>query len=131
MTENDFVIQTSALTRRFGGRTAVDRLDMQVRRQEIFGLIGPDGAGKTTTLRMLCGAMEPTVGSATVAGFDTRKQIEQVRRRLGYMPQAFSLYPDLSVRENLEFFADLYDVPGKQRKERMNYLLEFSRLTDF
>ena len=131
MTENDFAIQTSALTRRFEGRTAVDRLDLQVRRQEIFGLVGPDGAGKTTTLRLLCGAMEPSEGSATVAGFDTRKQIEQVRRRLGYMPQAFSLYPDLSVRENLEFFADLYDVPGKQRKERMNYLLEFSRLTNF
>jgi ABC-2 type transport system ATP-binding protein len=131
VTDNNFAIETSGLTRRFEGRTAVDHLDMQVRRKEIFGLVGPDGAGKTTALRMLCGAMEPNEGSATVAGFDTRKQIEQVRRRMGYMPQAFSLYPDLTVRENLEFFADLYDVPRKTRKERMDYLLEFSRLTTF
>ncbi|MCX7839421.1 MAG: ABC transporter ATP-binding protein [Anaerolineae bacterium] len=128
---NDYAIEIQQLTRRFGALTAVDHLDLQVSRGEIFGLVGPDGAGKTTTLRMLCGAIEPTEGTARVAGFDVVKQIEQVRVRLGYMPQAFSLYPDLSVRENLNFFADLYDVPAARRAKRMTQLLEFSRLTEF
>lgn len=128
---NDYAIEIQQLTRRFGTLTAVDHLDLQVSRGEILGLVGPDGAGKTTTLRMLCGAIEPTEGTARVAGFDVVKQIEQVRVRLGYMPQAFSLYPDLSVRENLNFFADLYDVPAARRARRMAQLLEFSRLTEF
>lgn len=128
---SDYAIEIQQLTRRFGTLTAVDHLDLAVPRGEIFGLVGPDGAGKTTTLRMLCGAIEPTRGTAHVAGFDVVKQVEQVRARLGYMPQAFSLYPDLSVRENLNFFADLYDVPAARRATRMAQLLEFSRLTDF
>ncbi len=126
-----FAIETSQLTKGFGPLLAVDHLDLRVRRGEIFGLVGPDGAGKTTTLRMLCGALEPSSGSATVAGFDTRRHIEDVRRRLGYMPQAFSLYPDLSVRENLDFFANLYGVPRRQKAERTKQLLEFSRLSEF
>ncbi len=126
-----YAIETHALTKRFGARVAVDQLNLEVRRGEIFGLVGPDGAGKTTTLRMLCGAMAPSAGSARVAGFDIVKDIEAVRVRLGYMPQAFSLYPDLSVRENLEFFADIYSVPREKRAARMKELLEFSRLTDF
>jgi len=126
-----YAIEAHALTKRFGARVAVDQLNLEVRRGEIFGLVGPDGAGKTTTLRMLCGALAPSAGSARVAGFDIVKDIEAVRVRLGYMPQAFSLYPDLSVRENLEFFADVYSVPAEKRAARMKQLLEFSRLTEF
>jgi len=131
MMTDEYTIEIRGLTRRFGALIAVDHLDLAVRRGEIFGLVGPDGAGKTTLLRMLCGAIEPTMGTARVAGFDVVKQGEQVRARLGYMPQSFSLYPDLSVRENLNFFADLYDVPVARRAPRMAQLLEFSRLTEF
>ncbi len=124
-------IETSGLTKRFGSLTAVDNLDLVVQRGSIFGLVGPDGAGKSTTLRMLCGAMAPSAGSALVAGYDVVRQTELARLQLGYMPQAFSLYPDLSVQENLEFFADIYEVPSAVRKERMERLLEFSRLEGF
>jgi ABC-2 type transport system ATP-binding protein len=140
--ESAFAVETNQLTKRFAThasgrvpvvaeRVAVDHLDIQVRRGEIYGLVGPDGAGKSTTLRMLCGAIAPSEGSATVAGLDIVMQIEKVRARLGYMPQAFSLYPDLTVRENLEFFADIYAVPMRERAARMQSLLEFARLTDF
>jgi ABC-2 type transport system ATP-binding protein len=129
--DSDAAIQTSGLTKRFGRLTAVDHLDLVVKRGSIFGLVGPDGAGKTTTLRMLCGAMAPTSGTALVAGYDVVRQTELARLQLGYMPQAFSLYPDLSVQENLEFFADIYEVPRGLRQVRMDRLLEFSRLAGF
>ncbi len=129
--DSPYVIETRGLTKRFGGLTAVDAVDLSVRRGEIFGLVGPDGAGKTTLLRLLCGAIDTTDGEATVAGFGVTREIEQVREHLGYMPQSFSLYPDLSVRENLEFFADIFGVPAAVRGQRMAELLEFSRLTDF
>jgi ABC-2 type transport system ATP-binding protein len=128
---NDLIIETRGLTKRFGRLTAVDHLDLAVKRGSIFGLVGPDGAGKTTTLRMLCGAMAPTSGTALVAGFDVVRQTELARLQLGYMPQSFSLYPDLSVQENLEFFANIYEVPPALRQARMDKLLEFSRLADF
>ena len=96
-TENEYVIETENLTRRFKNVTAVDGLDLAVRRGEIFGLVGPDGAGKTTTIRMLCAIMDPTEGSARVAGFDTVSEPEQIKRRIGYMAQRFNLYGDLSV----------------------------------
>jgi ABC-2 type transport system ATP-binding protein len=127
----DLIIETRGLTKRFGRLTAVDDLDLAVKRGSIFGLVGPDGAGKTTTLRMLCGAMAPTSGTALVAGFDVVLQTELARLQLGYMPQSFSLYPDLSVQENLEFFANIYEVPAALRQARMDKLLEFSRLADF
>ncbi len=130
MTDN-VAIETRALTRRFGGLTAVDGLDLQIERGTIYGLVGPDGAGKTTTLRMLCGVLAPSGGAATVGGLDVVRQIEAVRMHLGYMPQSFSLYPDLSVQENLAFFADIYQVPQAERAGRMDELLEFSRLTEF
>ena len=95
---SDSAIETSGLTKRFGQLTAVDHLDLAVKRGSIFGLVGPDGAGKTTTLRMLCGALVPTSGTARVAGFDVVRQTELARLQLGYMPQSFSLYPDLSVQ---------------------------------
>jgi ABC-2 type transport system ATP-binding protein len=129
--DNEYVIQIENLTRRFKEVTAVDGLDLAVRRGEIFGLVGPDGAGKTTTIRMLCAIMDPTSGSAQVAGFDTVRQAEQIKRRIGYMAQRFNLYGDLSVSENLDFFADVFQVRGRERRERKERLLQFARLTQF
>ncbi len=111
--------------------TAVDGLNLTVQRGEIFGLVGPDGAGKTTILRMLAAIMDPSEGHATVAGFDTVKQAEAIKRRIGYMAQQFNLYGDLSVQENLDFYADIFGVRGRERRERTERLLRFARLTDF
>jgi len=102
-----------------------------IRRGEIFGLVGPDGAGKTTTIRMLCAIMDPSEGSARVAGFDTVKEPEEIKKRIGYMAQQFSLYGDLTVLENLVFFADIFEVNRQERDERIARLLEFARLTEF
>jgi ABC-2 type transport system ATP-binding protein len=129
--DKEYVIQTENLTRRFKEVTAVDGLDLAVRHGEIFGLVGPDGAGKTTTIRMLCAIMDPTSGSARVAGFDTVRQAEEIKRRIGYMAQRFNLYGDLSVSENLDFFADIFQVRGRERRERKERLLQFARLTQF
>ena len=131
MAESPVVIRTQGLTKQFNSLTAVDGLNLRVRRGEIFGLLGPDGAGKTTTIRMLCAIMDPTSGSATVAGFDTVKEPEAIKKRIGYMPQQFSLYGDLTVDENLTFFADIFQVDRKTRRERKQTLLEFARLTEF
>jgi ABC-2 type transport system ATP-binding protein len=131
VSDKDSVIETKGLTRRFKDVTAVDGLDLSVQPGEIFGLVGPDGAGKTTTIRMLCAIMDPTEGSARVAGFDTVAESEQIKRRIGYMAQRFNLYGDLSVVENLDFFADVFQVRGKERKERKERLLHFARLTEF
>ena len=129
--ENRNVIVTENLTRRFRNVTAVDGLNLAVRRGEIFGLVGPDGAGKTTTIRMMCAIMDPSEGSARVAGFDTVSEPEQIKRRIGYMAQRFNLYSDLSVVENLDFFADVFQVRGRERRERKERLLQFARLTEF
>lgn len=129
--EQQHVIKAEALRKEFGSITAVDSLDLSVQRGEIFGLLGPDGAGKTTTIRMLCGILEPTAGDAAVAGFSVRRQPEQVKKRIGYMSQRFSLYGDLTVEENLSFFADIYRVPKSERTRRRQELLEFSRLGPF
>jgi ABC-2 type transport system ATP-binding protein len=131
MNELTSIIQTSNLTRRFGAVTAVDGLSLTMERGEIFGLVGPDGAGKTTILRMLAAIMDPSEGCATVAGFDTAKQAESIKRRIGYMAQQFNLYGDLSVQENLDFYADVFGVRGQKRRERTERLLRFARLTDF
>jgi len=125
------VIQAVGLTRKFRKLIAVDNLDLGVQRGEIFGLVGPDGAGKTTTIRMLAAIMDPTAGRATVAGYDTVRQAEAIKQRIGYMAQQFNLYGDLNVRENLDFFADIFGVRGHARKERINQLLRFARLTEF
>jgi ABC-2 type transport system ATP-binding protein len=129
--ENNYVIETHGLTKRFKKTTAVDGLDLGIRRGEIFGLLGPDGAGKTTTIRMLCAIMDPNGGVARVAGFDTVKESEQIKKRIGYMPQQFSLYGDLTVLENLVFFADVFEVKRREREERVARLLGFARLVQF
>jgi ABC-2 type transport system ATP-binding protein len=127
----EIIIQTDKLRREFGKTVAVDDLDLSIYKGEIFGLVGPDGAGKTTTLRLLAAIMDPTDGSATVDGCDTVRESEAIKERIGYMAQAFSLYADLSVMENLNFFADVFGVPNNVRKERIERLLEFARLTGF
>ncbi len=128
---SEHVIVTEKLTRRFKEVVAVDGLDLAVRHGEIFGLVGPDGAGKTTTIRMMCAIMDPTDGTASVAGFDSVRDSEQIKRRIGYMAQRFNLYGDLSVVENLDFFADVFQVRGRERRERKERLLQFARLTEF
>ena len=128
---NDFAIETHKLTRAFRKVVAVDKLSLAIRPGEIFGLVGPDGAGKTTTIRLLCAIMNPSSGSAKVAGFDTVKESEEIKRRIGYMAQRFNLYGDLSVMENLNFFADIFAVSGEVRAERIAQLLAFARLTEF
>ncbi len=124
-------IQTTDLTKTFESLTAVNRLNLEVRSGEIFGLVGPDASGKTTTLRMLCGILPPDGGEARVAGFDIRKEAEFLKEKVGYLPQRFGLYGDLTVLENIHFYADLYQVPKKGRKERIERLLRFANLKPF
>ena len=124
-------IQTTHLTKSFGSLKAVRRMNLEVTTGEIFGLVGPDGSGKTTTLRMLCGILHPDEGEAVVAGHDIRKEAERIKEKVGYLPQRFGLYGDLSVLENIHFYADLYLVPGKGRGERIERLLQFANLEPF
>ena len=131
MEHEQCAIETDSLTKRFKKMTAVDGLNLSIRRGEIFGLLGPDGAGKTTTIRMLCAILDPSEGAAQVAGFDTVKKPEEIKKRIGYMAQQFSLYGDLTMWENLVFFADIFGVRRKEREERIERLLEFARLTEF
>ena len=130
-TNGNRAIETHHLTKRFKKVTAVDGLDLSIQRGEIFGLLGPDGAGKTTTIRMLCAIMDPSEGSASVAGFDTVREAEEIKKRIGYMAQQFSLYGDLTVLENLTFFADIFGVGRQERQGRIARLLDFARLTEF
>ncbi|MCX7050129.1 MAG: ATP-binding cassette domain-containing protein [Candidatus Sumerlaeota bacterium] len=125
------MIEAEGLVKSFGVVTAVDGLTFRVNRGEIFGLVGPDGAGKTTTLRLLSGIMDPSAGAARVAGYDTRQQADEVKNSVAYMSQRFGLYQDLTVSENINFYADLYGVPRKGRQERIDSLLDFSRMRPF
>lgn len=131
MNKNEVIIRTENLVKKFGEITAVDNLNLAVKKGEIFGIVGPDGAGKTTTIRMLAAIMSPSSGAATVAGYDTMKQGEAIKHHIGYMAQQFNLYSDLSVLENLNFFADIFAVRGRVRRERIERLLHFARLTEF
>jgi ABC-2 type transport system ATP-binding protein len=124
-------IQANGLTKRFGKVEAVRGIDLDVIPGEIYGLIGPDGAGKTTTIRMLAAVMQPTAGAARVSGYDTRQEAERLRLQIGYMAQRFTLYGDLSVRENLDFYADIFGVRGADRAQRILRLLQFARLDQF
>ena len=124
-------IRCEALTKRFEGVTAVDGLFLEVAEGEIFGLVGPDGAGKTTTMRLLTSILDPSSGAAWVAGHHTVQEAEAVKEEIGYLSQRFGLYPDLTVQENLDFYADIYGVPKPGRAEKMNRLLAFSNLTPF
>jgi drug efflux transport system ATP-binding protein len=127
----DAIIETRDLTKRFADLTAVDHLSLTVPRGEIFGLVGPDGAGKTTTLRMLCGLMDPSEGSARVAGHDVARESQMVKDRIGYMAQRFGLYGDLTVVENMTFYADLFGIAGKDRETLSAELLRMTRMEPF
>ena len=116
------------LTKKFGDRVAVESLNLRIREGDIFGLLGPNGSGKTTVIRMLCGVLAPTSGKATVGGFDVTREAEQIKRAIGYVSQKFSLYPDLSVRENLDFYGDVYSVPAGEAEERKRELLQLCGL---
>ncbi len=118
------------LVKKFGDFVAVDHVSLKVPVGEVFGFLGPNGAGKSTTIRMLCGLLEPTSGSASVAGFDVAKDPEKVRRNLGYMSQKFSLYNDLTVEQNIDFFTGMYGVPRELRAERKEYVLRMAGLTE-
>jgi ABC-2 type transport system ATP-binding protein len=128
---DEWVIETRNLTRTFKNVAAVDGLNLKVGQREIFGLVGPDGAGKTTTIRLLAAILDPTEGKASVFGYDTVRQPEPIKERIGYMAQQFNLYGDLSVLENLNFFADVFEVTGAERQARIDRLLRFARLTEF
>ena len=120
---SDHAISAKGLTRRFGGFTAVDAITFHVERGEVFGFLGANGAGKTTAIRMLTGLLQPTAGSAAVAGYDIGRQAEQVRRRIGYMSQKFSLYEDLTVQENITLYGGIYGVSNRDIAARTGEIL--------
>jgi ABC-2 type transport system ATP-binding protein len=131
MSDTSPVITVTGLTKRFADVSAVDNLSFTVNSGEIFGLVGPDGAGKTTTLRMLAGVLEADEGSAVVAGFDVVSDPEPVKSHISYMPQRFGLYEDLTVEENIRFYADIFGVAAKERTERSARLLTASGMSEF
>ncbi|HEY5547170.1 MAG TPA: ABC transporter ATP-binding protein [Gemmatimonadaceae bacterium] len=120
----DVAVHTAALRKVFGSLVAVEDLDLDIHRGEVFGLLGPNGSGKTTTIRMLCGLLEPTAGQATVVGIDVVKDPEGVRRRIGYMSQRYGLYDDLTVAENMRFYGSMYGLRGARRETRARALLD-------
>lgn len=127
----DAIIRATNLTRTFGGLTAVDHLNLEIPRGEIFGLVGPDGAGKTTTLRLLCGLLDPTEGEAWVAGCNVARDVDAVKDQIGYMAQRFGLYGDLTVEENMIFYADLFGIPTAERDRLMSQFLTMTRMDRF
>lgn len=124
------IIVTEHLSRRFGSLVAVEDVSLKVCKGEVFGVLGPNGAGKSTTIRMLCGILAPSGGSGTVVGFDIARQAEQIKLHIGYMTQRFSLYDDLSVFENLWFFASIYGLPRKRRAQRVSEVIDRMGLGD-
>jgi ABC-2 type transport system ATP-binding protein len=122
-------VVTTHLTRRFGDLVAVRDLNLEIQTGEVFGLLGPNGSGKTTTIRMLCGLLEPTEGTARVAGVDVTAAPEQIKQRIGYMSQRFGLYEDLTVAENLDFYAGIYGLPRATRRERLDTIIGFIGLS--
>ena len=123
-------VEIDDLVKTFGSFVAVDHVSLAVSKGEIFGFLGPNGAGKSTTIRMLCGLLTPTSGKASVIGLDVATQPEEIRKNIGYMSQKFSLYDDLTVEENIDFFTGMYAVPRAVRAERKSYVLEMANLTE-
>ncbi|MBL8077020.1 MAG: ABC transporter ATP-binding protein [Anaerolineales bacterium] len=128
---NEILLETENLIKTFGTFRAVDGLNLQVHAGEMVGLVGPDGAGKTTAIRLMCGALSPTSGVVRVAGYEVPAQVEKAREQVGYLAQRFGLYGDLSVQENIEFFGEVFDVPVSEVKQRAAELLNFAGLGDF
>ncbi len=127
---NGYSIEVSNLTKKFGDFVAVDSISFQVKKGEIFGFLGANGAGKSTAMRMLCGLLSPTSGEATVGGYDIFSETEKVKRSIGYMSQKFSLYEDLTIGENIEFYGGIYGLSKLQIKEKTEQLLEKFQLTE-
>jgi ABC-2 type transport system ATP-binding protein len=130
MNEEELVIRARGLSKRFGQLTAVDHLDLSVRRAEVFGFLGPNGCGKSTTIRMLCGLLQPSAGEVEVLGYQIPRDAEELKRRIGYMTQKFSLYEDLTVQENLEFLGAVQGIGRREVRQRIDELLERYWLTD-
>ncbi|MDP8256817.1 MAG: ABC transporter ATP-binding protein [Candidatus Alcyoniella australis] len=122
------VVSAHGLVKRFGEFIAVDDVSLEIEQGTVFGFLGPNGAGKTTTIRLLCGLLRPDGGAATVLGFDLAKQTDKIKERIGYMSQRFSLYGDLTVRQNLEFYAGIYQIPRARRRARLDYALQIADL---
>jgi len=132
MEATQILLETENLVKTFGPTVrAVDGLNLRVRAGEMVGLVGPDGAGKTTAMRLLCGALHSTSGSMRVAGYDIPRQVEKAREEIGYLAQRFSLYGDLTVKENLDFFGEVFEIPDAEREQRSRDLLRFAGLSEF
>ncbi|MBN1526213.1 MAG: ABC transporter ATP-binding protein [Candidatus Omnitrophica bacterium] len=128
---SEIAVSVTDLEKKFGGFTAVNKISFEVKRGEIFGFLGPNGAGKSTTIRMLCGILSPTSGTGTVGGFDIIKQQEDIKQHIGYMSQKFSLYDDLTVEENVDFYSGIYKVPLKDRAERKAKVIKMAGIEEF
>jgi ABC-2 type transport system ATP-binding protein len=124
------MVTIQSLVKRFGDFVAVDNVSLSVEKGEVFGFLGPNGAGKSTTIRILCGLLDPTSGAATVAGYRVGEQSEEIRRNIGYMSQKFSLYDDLTVEENIDFYAGLYSVPRAELSARKDYVLKMAGIPE-
>lgn len=127
---NDLSVQVHDLSRIFGDFTAVDHINLEIRKGEIFGFLGPNGAGKSTTIKMLTGLLQPSSGRGTVGGFDIMTESEEIKRNIGYMSQKFSLYDDLTVEENIDFFSGIYAVPARRKQERKQQALAIAGLAE-
>lgn len=128
--EKEYAVVVNKLEKRFGDFIAVNKVSFKVERGEIFGFLGPNGAGKSTTIRMLCGILAPTSGSGSVAGFDIRSQAESIKANIGYMSQKFSLYEDLTVEENIDFYGGIYRIPAEKKRARKEWAIEMAGLTE-
>ncbi|MCG8485644.1 MAG: ABC transporter ATP-binding protein [Clostridia bacterium] len=124
------VVVTKNLTRKFGDFTAVDQLNISINKGELYGFLGPNGAGKSTTIKMLCGILEPTSGTGTILNYDLLSETDAIKSRIGYMSQKFSLYEDLTVKENMNFYAGIYNLSKKEKRERITELIETVQLHD-
>ena len=129
-TENHRAVAVKDLVKRFGSFTAVNRVSFEVEKGEIFGFLGPNGAGKSTTIRMLCGILAPSEGTGTVAGYDIRKEAEKIKAHIGYMSQRFSLYEDLTVEENINFYSGIYRISPEKKAQRKEWVIEMAGLRE-
>lgn len=127
----EYAVKVNNLEKRYGDFKAVNKVSFQVKRGEIFGFLGPNGAGKSTTIRMLCGLIIPTAGEANILGFDVFKEAEKIKEHIGYMSQKFSLYEDLTVEENIDFYSGIYQIPKAEKKDRKEWVIRMSGLEEY